>query len=220
MITDVIFVCDGFGFAHIGSHDPTHHHALHRPGERALTSAELLDGIQVNMGEFVVRAALDWSRFADPASLFGELRGLLNDCPTSTIAPAHENVVVNVETAFPLIQQAYMNAFLGDLSQDKGRTRKRVRLPPIRIRSCVAVSAAAFRRNQLRTRRSHTCGNDSFLAPPSRSVEKPSSTPSSPISGALLDGLAPCVPLIPDPYYLAPRAAPLLAADGSPCSSL
>jgi flavorubredoxin len=107
----VMFVSDGFGFAHTGSSNPADDHPLHRPGECALTSAELLEGIQVDKGEFVVRAALYWSRFVDPVPLFNELRDLFKDYPAAMIAPAHGNVVVNVEETLPLIQQAHTNAF-------------------------------------------------------------------------------------------------------------
>ncbi|WP_424138297.1 MBL fold metallo-hydrolase [Roseomonas chloroacetimidivorans] len=109
----VMFVADGFGFAHAGSDDPSRDDPLHRPGECALTSEEIIDGLQVGRGEFVVRAALYWSRFVDPAPLFAEMRDLLTAHPATIIAPAHGNVVVDVPRTLPIAQQTHANAFGG-----------------------------------------------------------------------------------------------------------
>jgi hypothetical protein len=107
----VMFVADGFAFAHSGSDDPLHDDPLHRPGECTFTSSELLDGLEVGKGEMIVRTALYWSRYVDPDSLFEKIGQLLAIYPTKVICPAHSNVIVDIERALPIVKQTHLNAF-------------------------------------------------------------------------------------------------------------
>lgn len=107
----VMFVSDGFAFLHTGSAVPEDDDPLHRPGECALNSSELIGGLTTEKGDFIVRASLYWSRFVEPELIFTQLRELFEKYPTKVIAPAHGNVIVDVPGVLPVVMQTHIDAF-------------------------------------------------------------------------------------------------------------
>jgi hypothetical protein len=85
----------------------------HTPDECALTSAEM-PPIKVEQMSFIVRAALNWSRYVDVRPLFDEFADLIeNQYPTRLIGPAHGNVIVDLEQLMPVVRQAYTEVYEG-----------------------------------------------------------------------------------------------------------
>lgn len=103
--TGTLFVCDGFSFSHTPSEDGEE--ALHRPGECALTTSEMLEDVNVEQASFILQRALYWSRFVDAEVLFRKIERLLERYPAKLIAPAHGNVIDNIEQVFPTIRKAH-----------------------------------------------------------------------------------------------------------------
>src|SRR5258708_29165997 len=82
----MMFVADGFAYSHHPSRGDGEEF-YHRPDECAMTSAEL-PPVQVEQMSFIVRAALNWSRYVDVRPLFARLADLLeNEYPTRILGP-------------------------------------------------------------------------------------------------------------------------------------
>lgn len=107
----VMFVSDGFSFAHASIGGEFDDDAMHRPGECAMLTSELESGVDVEKASFLLRAALYWSRFVDAGLLFKGVDKLLEDYPTRIIAPAHGNVVDQIDTVTPIIRAVHEHAF-------------------------------------------------------------------------------------------------------------
>ena len=118
----VLFTSDGFCFLHAGSPDPFSDHPLHRPGECALTSAELSEGVNLDNAEFFVKSALYWSRYVDPDLLFGQVNDMLSKYPAEVIAPSHGNVIVDVPQIMPTLKQTHVNAYHNTIAAETGAT--------------------------------------------------------------------------------------------------
>lgn len=107
----IMFVADGFAFLHAGSQNPMLDEPLHRPGECTLTSTELGSGVNVELGNFIIRAALHWSRFVDPDRLLKEMDELIDEHKPSIIASAHGNIIVDVDHVLPMIREMHHKAY-------------------------------------------------------------------------------------------------------------
>lgn len=112
--TRVLFVADGFAFLHAGSPNPYADDPLHRPGECTLTSSDMLGGLDVRRGEFIVRAALYWSRYVDPEVLFRKIEELFQRYPTEIIGPAHGPVLTDLARTLPLAKLTHEKAYLSE----------------------------------------------------------------------------------------------------------
>jgi glyoxylase-like metal-dependent hydrolase (beta-lactamase superfamily II) len=113
----MMFVADGFAYSHRPSRDTGRDGEVddyyHAPDECALTSEEL-PPVQVGQMSFIVRAALNWSRYVDVKPLFATVADLLeNQYPTRIVGPAHGNVIVNLEKLMPVVRQAYTEVYEG-----------------------------------------------------------------------------------------------------------
>lgn len=107
----MMLVADGFAYSHHPSREGADFY--HTPDECALTSAEL-PPVKVDQMSFIVRAALNWSRYVDVRPLFVELADLLEkEYPTRIIGPAHGNVIVDLEKLMPVMRQAYTEVYEG-----------------------------------------------------------------------------------------------------------
>jgi metallo-beta-lactamase superfamily protein len=109
----VMFTSDGFLFSHRvpaladGTDLDT---PAHLPGECAMTTSELAEAgspIDLEMGAFVLRMSIFGNRYIDSDLVFGRLRALFDRYPTRLIAPAHGNVVDDVETSLPVFRAMY-----------------------------------------------------------------------------------------------------------------
>lgn len=107
----IMFVADGFAFLHPGDELSANDDPLHRPGDCGKLSSEIAGGLDVQLGEFIVKAALYWSRYVDPEHLFRSIRSLLSTYPTRMIAPAHSCVIDDVEGSIPIVQLTHENAY-------------------------------------------------------------------------------------------------------------
>lgn len=108
--TRIWFVSDGFSFAHDAPGMPAHEEPIHRPGDCARMSSELSAGVDVQKASFILRAALYWSRFVNEKILFDRIEWLFNKYPADKIAPAHGNVIDNIEEVLPYIVEAHREA--------------------------------------------------------------------------------------------------------------
>jgi flavorubredoxin len=109
----VMFTSDGFLFSHHVPVPPDSGEVdvpLHLPGECALTTSELAQAgspIDLELGAFVLRMSIFGNRYIDAETMFGRLRRLFERYPTRLIAPAHGNVVDDVEASLPLFKAMY-----------------------------------------------------------------------------------------------------------------
>lgn len=109
-VSRALFVADGFAYTH---HPTLDEHPVHLPTECALLSSELEPPPDVQDAAFITRAALYWTRFVDLTSTFQQLESLLDRHPTELIAPAHGNVIVDVERLLAIIREAHRMAYAG-----------------------------------------------------------------------------------------------------------
>jgi flavorubredoxin len=106
----VLFTADGFAYAHHYSADGSDE-PYHLEGECALTSSELIGAIAPQQMAFVLKAALYWSRFVEVTPLFANLERMLEANPPAVVAPAHGNVVVDLDDVMPVMKEAYRLAY-------------------------------------------------------------------------------------------------------------
>jgi flavorubredoxin len=110
--TQTLFVADGFGFFHREPDgDDDEATPTHSPGECALLVSEVEDELKVEQAEMIVANALSWSRFADSARRFEEFDRLVSTRPIRLVAPAHGNVIDNLDEVLPLIRQSHAAAY-------------------------------------------------------------------------------------------------------------
>jgi hypothetical protein len=106
----VLFTADGFAYAHHYSPDGSDE-PYHLEGECALTSSELPGPIAPQQMAFVLKAALYWSRYVEVTPFFENLNRLLERYPPAVVAPAHGNVVVDLDDVMPVMKDAYRLAY-------------------------------------------------------------------------------------------------------------
>lgn len=106
-----MFVSDGFSFTHDVPDDLEDDEALHLPGQCAMTSSEMVHGINSDQASYLLRAALYWSRFIEADVLFEEVDQLLEHYSPRIMAPGHGNVIDNLDEVVPIIRQVHDRAF-------------------------------------------------------------------------------------------------------------
>lgn len=112
-VAQMMFVADGFAYSHHPSREGDGGEFYHRPDECALTSAEL-PPVQVEQMSFIVRAALNWSRYVDVRPLFSRIADLIEtEYPSRILGPAHGNVIVDLESLMPVVRRAYTEVYEG-----------------------------------------------------------------------------------------------------------
>jgi hypothetical protein len=109
-----MFVADGFAYSHnppppgIDSDQPTH-----LPGQCGLTSSEM-PPITVEQMSFILKAALNWSRYVDVRPVFEEMADMFeNRYPTDIVLPGHGNVIVRLQDVLPVMRLAHAEVFEG-----------------------------------------------------------------------------------------------------------
>lgn len=103
----IFFVSDGFAYNHHAG-DPDGDELVHAPGECRRMSGELPGHVQPEQATFMLRTALSWMKHIDVRVLFERTTKLLEEYPPRYIAPAHGNVIDNVEDLMPVMKAAYM----------------------------------------------------------------------------------------------------------------
>jgi flavorubredoxin len=107
----VLFVGDGFSYTHMPGDEP-----LHMPGECALMTDEMPDAPTPEQATFLVRAAMYWTRWVDAGPLFRELDTMLDQLRPAIVAPAHGNLIVNLERVSARIEDAYRAVYQASLA--------------------------------------------------------------------------------------------------------
>jgi glyoxylase-like metal-dependent hydrolase (beta-lactamase superfamily II) len=103
----VMFVGDGLAYTHLGADPASDEIALHRAGECALLTTELEAPPRAETAALFTQAAFWWARFVDARPLFAELEALLERHPSVLVAPAHGNVIADVERVMPIIEEGF-----------------------------------------------------------------------------------------------------------------
>jgi glyoxylase-like metal-dependent hydrolase (beta-lactamase superfamily II) len=109
-----MFVADGFAYAHHPPPDGADRDdPIHYPGECALTSSEL-PPVKVEQMSFILKAALNWSRYVDIRPVFAEVAELFETrYPTEIVLPAHGNVIARLEDLLPVMREAHNEVYEG-----------------------------------------------------------------------------------------------------------
>jgi flavorubredoxin len=96
----VMFVSDGFGYVHEVPEDSELDvdEPAHRPGDCRRMSAEMPVPTTVEQAAYGIGRALYWTRFVDVTTIFAEIERLLDAESVDFIAPAHGNVISDVDT--------------------------------------------------------------------------------------------------------------------------
>jgi hypothetical protein len=108
----VMFVSDAFSYAHDIVELEPQDEVMHRPGHCAMTSSELPGKVNVQKASYIVRAALHWTRFVDPNFLFNNIEDTLRKYPTNIIAPAHGNVIDDINNVWPVVREIHQLAYI------------------------------------------------------------------------------------------------------------
>ncbi|MCK1516956.1 MBL fold metallo-hydrolase [Bradyrhizobium sp. 190] len=113
--TRVMFVADGFSYAHNGTRDqdddPTH-----LDGECALMSSELPYSPKIEFAETLNQAALFWTRFRKSDEIMNSVRKLIDQKKPDLIAPAHGCVIDNLDSVEPVLREAYRRPYRGNVT--------------------------------------------------------------------------------------------------------
>jgi hypothetical protein len=107
----VLFVSDAFAFAHYPN-DTESDEPLHRPGECGLLSTELSALPQTHQALSITRGALSWTKYVPTEPFLDEIFEMLEKRPAKLIAPAHGNVIVELEDLLPVMREAYSGLVL------------------------------------------------------------------------------------------------------------
>jgi flavorubredoxin len=108
----ILFVSDGFSFSHDvpGEQLDVHDDPVHLPDECAMTTSEIASGVNLERASFILQRALYWSRFVDEKVLFGRIQKVIEEYPPRLIAPAHGNIIDDINIVYPIIREAHAMA--------------------------------------------------------------------------------------------------------------
>ena len=109
----VLFVVDGFGYAHRPPLNSEVDEPTHVPGECAMTIEELEGPINPDNATFILKTALYWSRFVRADIVFDQITNRLRTYPAQMLAPAHGNVITDVPGMVSVIRQVHERAYVG-----------------------------------------------------------------------------------------------------------
>jgi hypothetical protein len=106
-----LFVADAFAYGHVsGELEQLMDEPLHRPGECALMSSEMAPPL-LEPAVAITRGGLFWSTYVEISPYLEKLDRLIKRHPTRLIAPAHGNVIDDLEVVMPLFREAHRIAF-------------------------------------------------------------------------------------------------------------
>jgi flavorubredoxin len=105
----IMFVADGFAYSHghLDSPDGEGEAATHAPGECGLFAHELDHEVTDDQVAFIIRSALYWTRFVDLGQLFERVKEQLHQAGAKMIAPAHGNVIADLDAVMPRMEAAH-----------------------------------------------------------------------------------------------------------------
>jgi len=118
----VMFTSDGFAYTHhVVPEEIEDEVPFHLEGECSLMSSELGVLPSVSQALFITKIALYWTRYVDVGPFFVEVEELLKRYPTELLAPAHGNVISDLEKMSPILREAYRVAYAEGVGQSKGQ---------------------------------------------------------------------------------------------------
>lgn len=108
-----LFVSDGFSYVHDTpvDGDPEVDEPAHLPGQCRMLSSEMPRHPTVEQAAYGTGRALYWTRFVDVSSTFGEIERFLASHPTRLVAPAHGNVIDDVDTMLAVSLAAHRRVY-------------------------------------------------------------------------------------------------------------
>lgn len=110
----ILFVADAFAFLHgLAPLPGVPDEATHKPGDCALFASELTTAPTSELASMISSRSLYWTHFVDIGPQMEELDHLMTVYPTRIIAPAHANVITNVEEILPMIRRAHDAIYVG-----------------------------------------------------------------------------------------------------------
>lgn len=109
----VLFPVDALGYGHLPQ--PSRHvdEPLHRVGECALLASELDHPPDLDLATHLTKSSLFWSRFVRIEPYFDRFDALIEQYPTTLLAPAHGSVVDDLGVIMPVLKKAHRQAFVG-----------------------------------------------------------------------------------------------------------
>ncbi|HEX4305915.1 MAG TPA: MBL fold metallo-hydrolase [Solirubrobacterales bacterium] len=112
----VLFAADGFSYFHRQPETEDEEEddvPVHLAGECGLFVSELDSELDAEQAVMIIANALSWSRYVDAEPLFEIIEAFLVDHPVRLIAPAHGNLIDDVERTISIIREAHDAAFAG-----------------------------------------------------------------------------------------------------------
>jgi len=109
----IMFVADAFSYAHSpnSSDDDEDADPTHKPGQCLLFSTEYPEPVTVNQAKFITRASMYYTRFKDVQPALDKLVATFENYPPDYIAPAHGNLIANVDTFVDLIRETHRQVY-------------------------------------------------------------------------------------------------------------
>jgi flavorubredoxin len=114
----VMFVADGFAYVHTPFSEGGE--PVHRPGHCRLMTSEMAQLPSVEQAAYLTRGSLGWSRYLDAGPIFERIVDVLARYPPALIAPAHGNVIDEVERMLPVVMAAHDRTYRAELGTGSG----------------------------------------------------------------------------------------------------
>ena len=114
-----LFVSDGFSYIHDAIDDPPFEidEPAHSPGQCRLLSNEMSVPPTVEQAAYGTGRALYWTRFVDVTATFSDIEQFLSEHPTQFVAPAHGNVINDVDSMLRVSLAAHRQVYETQLTQ-------------------------------------------------------------------------------------------------------
>jgi flavorubredoxin len=109
----VLFPVDALGYGHLPQQAGLPDEPLHRRGQCALLSSELVKPPDLDLATHLTQSSLYWSRYVDITPYLQQLDELLQRYPADLLAPAHGSVVDDPAVVMPVIREAHRKAYQG-----------------------------------------------------------------------------------------------------------
>jgi flavorubredoxin len=117
--TKVLFASDGMGYTHhvdeveaaLARGEEDLEVNVHLAGECSKLSGELEGAPQIDQILFLTQASLWWTRHAPIDPFFRALEQMMAEYSPRIVAPAHGNVISNIDEVFTRFERAYQRAY-------------------------------------------------------------------------------------------------------------
>lgn len=109
----IMFVSDGFSYIHDIPAPDEDDEPVHLPGQCRLLSSEMPAPPSVEQAAYGTGRALYWTKFVDVSSAFQAIEDTLASHPARLIAPAHGNVIDDVDSMLKTSLAAHRKVYEG-----------------------------------------------------------------------------------------------------------